>query len=1176
MRWRFKIPLIGVVAIAVVILIGLFLLYESHLLESWVNRYMADKIADKYHLDITIEDIDGSFVDGFVLRDILVRFYPEGDTVTLAFVPRLEIDYSISDLWHRRWVVDSLKIAGAEIYLERESSGRWKLPDISAEVDEDAAPPSWDFKHILLTDAAVNLKAGESAYGWFGVGLRGSAKSDGGTYTMRIDSLRADSDDRRLRVREAFGQATLFEGNLAVQDVRIIGDSSDISFSAVYNAEADPSVTADISSAHVRLPDVLSLFGPRLRGAADFSGSVYGRDGRIGGNLMLSGQLEGRLLDSLQVAFHYDDGLLYFDSLRGRVFHQCRVHGYGRIDFASRPEAYSLSAEVDSFNLTHLVFDSFESDLSGRLDLNGRGFKSETMAIDITMDLDESWFDIYHVTSASGQMTVGNKGLYAFPGFHATYYDNRFFVDGGIDYDGNVTIGGWAELNDLSDFARQIFIDLPAGRASAEFAMTGPIDDPHIRAVLKSDSIWLYDFFSSDFESSFFIQNFMTSMSGPLLLTCRGGDAWGFPYDSIYAEFTLDSNFVYIDTGHIVNEFSRADVAGVLDFEKYPQGLFLDTVIVDLKDRRFVSDGVQSILIDSVGYLFERISIAATDGKLAFSGRVNYDETLDLTWEIENVSVSPWVELLNDSLEVGGRLSSTGQLSGTTEYPEFEVDVWIDSLAYRSLFLGNLRAYTVYGDSALTIDSMYLVSTDGRYTATGDFPINLSMTPGHKLFDGRQQDIRITAVDKRLDLASFLLESVEYITGDFSADFDLTGTPAEPHLNGICFLRNGTVKVFDLRDQLRDVEVELEMSDRLVTIRKAEAVVPRRGGENPGRVWGRGTILIHGLDRFRYAINVQCTDLPIKYELGDVTGLVDARVWVNGETPPTVSGTIVARQMYYRESFEETGFSMLSALEADKTWDLDLMVEFPSKFWVKNDDIDAEFSGDINILREDGTYNFLGSLEVIRGKYFFFDKTFRMEPGGRIIYDDIAEPDPKLDLAISTRIRTANRFSDFESESSYSYELNLTVTGTLNNPIISGAGETPISNENILPALLADYNPGLDSLGGNPVLADRITVGGVGLLASQFSRFGTRTLGVETFEIYPTGAKGFDPLSTRLTIGAYTLPNLYIFGSSYFDVNRGQEVGLEYRLGRHYLFEGRRDESNLYHFNLKLHYEFDL
>ena len=108
----------------------------------------------------------------------------------------------------------------------------------------------------------------------------------------------------------------------------------------------------------------------------------------------------------------------------------------------------------------------------------------------------------------------------------------------------------------------------------------------------------------------------------------------------------------------------------------------------------------------------------------------------------------------------------------------------------------------------------------------------------------------------------------------------------------------------------------------------------------------------------------------------------------------------------------------------------------------------------------------------------------------------------------------------------------------------------------------------VDSASNGSGAADPFTQGVGDLLASQFTRIGTRTLGVETFEIAPGSGK-FDPLGARVTIGKYTLPNLYIFGSSSLDVEKGQEVGAEYRLGRHYFFEGRRDENNLYHFSLK-------
>jgi len=1174
MRWRFKIPIFGVIGIIIAVIALLMLLFESHLLENWVNRFLADRIASQYRLDVTIADIEGSFVSGFVLKDVLVRFFPQQDTVILAYIPRMGITYAVSDLLHRRWIIDSVTINRPQFFLLRDSTGAWILPALAETEESQQRPPTWAMNHIAVDGASLTLRMGDSAMNWTAIFFTGAIRSEAGSYTFRLDRLQGDSEDRRLRIRTASGYGAMIDGKLTLQDVAIVGDSSYVACSLAYDKEKSPMLDVGIDSAHVHLPDVVSFFGSKLSGDLDLSGTVYRQEARIGGNVAVSGTFEGRRFDSLNTDFHYADGILYCDSLHGVIFDHCGINGFGRINFAVRPESYYLSAQVDSFDLNHLVFNSFTSDLDGHLTLDGRGFNSRTMALDLDMILDESYFDIYHMYSARGQMTVTTDGLYVFPGFEVDYHDNRFLFDGSIDYDGEIAIGGRAELVDLSDFAHQTFIDLPAGRASVDFAFSGPVDNPHLQGQAWSDSVWFYEFFSKDLETSFYIRNFTTSMRGPIVFTARGGEAWGIPYDSLYSEMRLDSNLLYIDTGTVANRFSQGNLTGVLDFLSYPQKLTLDTVSYDLKGRRFSSDGLQTILIDSTGYLLDRVNFGATDGSLAFSGRANYDGSLDLQWNFDKLSIGPWVEILSDTLKITGRLSSSGRLYGTIEYPEFTLRSDVDSLRFGSFLLGDARAHLSYQDSLLVIDSAFLTSEQGAYSASGEFPINLTTTPGHRLFDDREQDIVIQARDKQIDLAAFLLETVESVSGDFSAEVELTGTPKQPHLNGVCALRNGTIKLTDLRDKLEQVDIELEMSDRLVTITKADAVVPSPGRKTPGHLWGKGTILVSSLDRFRYALNAQCTNMPVNYELGDVNAVADAQVWVKGETPPTVTGTITASSASYRESFEETGFSLLTALEGEKTWNLDLIMEFPSNFWVNNDDIDAEFSGSINILRTAGVYNFLGTLEVIRGTYFFLDKKFRIEPGGVIAYENIEEPDPRLELQISTRIRTPNRFTEFESEANYSYELVLSVTGTLINPIIAGAGDSPISSESIIPALLTDSRPVQDTLGSNPVLADRITVGSVGLLASRFSKFGTRTLGVETFEIDPTGAKGFDPLMTRLTIGAYTFPNLYVFGSSYFDVQKGQEVGVEYRLSRHYLFEGRRDESDLYHLNFKLSWEY--
>jgi len=1174
MRLRFKIPLIGVIGIALLIITGLVLLYQSHILENWVNRYLAEKIAANYNLDVTIGEIDGSFLSGFRLREVLVRFFEASDTVTLAYLPDVSINYSVADLLHRRWIVDSIRVGRPQFYLKEDSLGNWRLPQVPKGKPSDSRPLSWWLKKLAIDDASLALNLKDKHYKWFDINLLLSAESEEGTYTFSLDSLRFDSEDRRMRVNYARALATLFGKKLAIQDATVLTDSSYLAFSLIRDAADSVWVESEIDSAHVHLPDIVSFLGSNLRGDFDLSGSLYRQYGKTGGNLRLSGTFQDRRFDSLVVGLHYDQGIIHVDTLHGRILDGCGVEGYGRINFATQPDGYHLSARVEDFNLNNLVFDTYETDLDGYVEMDGRGLKSQTMAIDLDVKLSESYFDIYHFHKASGQMTVSNDGLYFFPGFNVNYYTNRFMVEGDVDFKGLISLEGRADLADLSDFAHQTFIDLPAGRASAEFSVTGPVNDPDLEAHCISDSVWFYDFFSEDMTVDFSIKSFIRSMRGPITVTCRRGGAWAFPYDSLYADLILDSNLLYIDTGCIANEFSRTEISGILDFTSYPQILSIDSAVIDLSGRRFASDGVQKILIDSAGYIFDRIDLNATEGDLSFSGRVDNSDSLDIIWEITNLAVAPWVDLYNDSLQLEGRLRSVGSVYNTLDNPEFSLRAQLDSLRYQGLLLGDLEAFVIYEDSTLLIDSSYLESPAGKYTASGEFPINLMPDEGQSYFDDREQNITIIAVDKQLDLIAFLLESVESITGDFTAEVDLTGKPLQPHLNGTASLTKGIVKLLDLQDPLEDVDVELEMSDRLVTISKAQGFVPRRGKKTPGQVSGRGTILIQDINLFRYALSAKAVDMPIKYELGDVVGSADAEIRVDGETPPVVTGTINLKSVTYRESFEETGFSLLSALEADKTWDLDLMVEFPSKFWVKNDDIDAEFSGSVNILRQAGVYNFLGTLEVIRGKYFFFDKTFKMTPGGQIVFENIEKPDPRLDLEIATRIRTPSTFSDFESESNYSYELVLGVTGTLNNPIFAGGGDSPISGESLLPALLADYNPDVDTLAGDRVLTSRITVGGMGLLASQFSKIGTRTLGVETFEIYPDVGGGFDPLGTRVTIGAYTFPNLYVFGSSYFDINKGQEVGMEYRLGRHYLFEGRRDESNLYHLNFKLLWEY--
>lgn len=1179
MRKRFKIPLFGIVFILLVLTTGIVLLYKSHILENWVNRYLTSKLAEQYELDINIEEIDGSFVTGFRLRNVLISHSPEEQSIPIALVPALSMKYDFSNLWNRRWIIDSLILENPQVYLKKDDSGQWVLPNMKRSGENRTDAPEWDIGYLSISKAGIDLAYSDKKLLWTDVDLIASLKSEEGTISIKADTLRMNCDDRRYRIKFASGAATIFNKRIAIQDAHLVGDSSEFEFSMIYENNDGAWLEATINESQVRLEDIVSLFTDAdIDGDVGISGSIYHQAGKTGGDVLVTGIFKGRSFDSINTRFQVQDKVLYFDTLYGHILNGCAVSGFGNIDFGSAPSGYFLSADIDSFNLNNLVFESFESNLGGRLKLNGRGLQSNTMIMDLDLDLDESYFDIYHFHEAHGQMTLTKSGLYFYPEFLFKYYENEFWSGGDIDYKGDINVNTRSEFFDLSNFTHQTFIDLPGGTGQAEFSLTGPVRDPNLTGIFISDSLWLYGFYSNDFTAEFDIASFIYSKQGPISIRSSNGDAWAFPFDSLSAEMVLDSNILSIDSVWIKNYFSEISSNGNLDFLSYPQNLTLDQLNFQVAGRDFQSYYPQEILVDSAGFIFNEFEIHGSDGAIEVDGRADYEETLNLSWIIDDVSIAPWVRMFDDSLDVSGKLSSRGTVSGEFLNPEFNLTADLDSLAYRGLHLGQLNSFLNYHDSLLYIDSSFLYSEEGLYSASGEFPINLTLTSENIPFDDREQNINIHARDKRLDLAAFVLESVEYMTGDFTADFILSGRPNQPHLNGTSSLKNGIIKLIDLKDKLDSVDVDLEMSDDSIRVVHGKANIILDDNDKNGVILTNGSIKVNDINNFTYDLNIRCLDIPINYEMGEFTGYVEeAGFIVTGSTPPLVktdsTWSILINSAEYGESFEdESGFNILTALESDESWDLDLIVEFPANFWVKNSDINAEFSGNLNIVRQSGIYNFLGNLDVVRGKIYLYDKTYSMTPGGQIIYDNIGELNPKLNFEISTRIRTQSRYTGFETEESYSFPLILLVGGELDNPIFTPTGETPISSENILPSIIANANVGAEETGSN--LSDRITLGGVGLLANQMSRIGTRSLGVETFEINPDYRGGFDPSGTQITIGTYMLPNLYISGSSYFDVNRGQEFGAEVRLGRNYLLEGRRDEANLYHFIFKIHWEY--
>jgi hypothetical protein len=371
--------------------------------------------------------------------------------------------------------------------------------------------------------------------------------------------------------------------------------------------------------------------------------------------------------------------------------------------------------------------------------------------------------------------------------------------------------------------------------------------------------------------------------------------------------------------------------------------------------------------------------------------------------------------------------------------------------------------------------------------------------------------------------------------------------------------------------------VSVALQDNRILIDSIEVYVQDPNTQKRSSAFLSGDLTVKAIDSFYYNIQVSIPqEFPFQYDLDDIGGVVMGTMNVKGMTPPTVTGDLTLVEGSYLVEFadEQAGSPLMLALSGDNTWDLDINIEIPSKYWIKNQDIDAEFGGYVNIIREDGIYRFVGSLDILRGRGYLFDKTFRISAdSATVTFEDVEYFDPRLDIWATTRIPLARSSKDQQS-----YEdLKVHVTGTLEKPefafYLAGEEDTPIGYDAILPLIVANYYGDAST---NGAFEARVSQ----LVSSQVSQIGMRQLGVETFEIDPTYEGYLDLAQTRVTVGKYAGSNLYLWGRSSVEFQQIPEAGFEYRISRNLLLEGYRDERSdpelgvSFHLNLKMHWDF--
>ena len=1161
MRKRFKIPLFAVVLFIIVLAAAVFWALRS----GWVlNR--AEQLANSFlgrttSIHVEVGDLSGDVFNDLAAEHVVVTAGPNRDT--LAIIGRIAAEYDFGNIWRRQWIINRVRVESPHLFLPRDSAVtylRALLPGKRQEEFLSESPVALSLRSVLLNDGVVYQREDSTiVLDSINVHLAFAQTDSGVSIDVRSASLR----DPRLGHVDARGKYATSETGWRVDSLHVKTDRTLLDATGTnveWNVHTAPLDFDDLGIIVKGMPTGVITFDGTVTPPNRPTWSAYG---------VASGAIDRFDLDSVTVGFTLDGSEVTFESISG-IVSDAYWNGSGALDVGSHPEHFSYEGSVRHFNLAKWVQGSFTTDLSGRVRADGSGLTEADFALNLDVDLTPGHFDHVQFDAATGSALVTSDEIIFEDNFDLFWDENRFIGGGMIGYTDSMDVFGNIYSNDLRSFESLLGLDSLGGRCNGYIYIFGATQDPDLAGRLQSDSLVLAGILTRGLDASIFVPQFLTQRAGTITADMGSTSISGIETDSIHVRAEISGESMIFDSISIASPVFKIRGQGSLDWSGPIIPIKFYPVDVIWEDQSFAARDTMSLIVDSLGVELTSMYVQSSLGEMQAKGRYGFDESLDFILSVDSVPIGPTWQRFRPGENVGGKLGCTAHIAGTLTEPVVDFDGIFTGLRYEGLWIGNLSGTLTYKSHQLRTDRLVLNRRNLEIVFSGVLPLDFQISPPKINVRDTPLSGNLTATGESFPIGYFLPETVESLEGPFSVTAELSGTLRSPRVSGNAFLRAGRIKAVEIINPIEDVNADIVFHQDTIEVKRATGVV--RDNKKKGTITADGTLRILEYNVFNYNLHVKGRNVPARFEFEDYYVESNFDLDVTGITPPLVSGTISPSRVEDRTPFDDEPTAIIID---PKVWDWDLSIEMPGNYWIHNDQIDAEMSADIRLLRDKGEITYLGTADFIRGQVYLFDKTGRISRG-TLTFNSVNEPDPDLDIDVTFRIRQPRPEDAFATEGTQVVQLNLHVGGKASEPLIdpvNAAGETALTEQDVILLLTANTTfsgtTSNNTIGGDP-WANRLKFAATGLLFSEVQRVAARKLGLETLEIN----SGEDVTQTEITVGRYFTPRLYLYGTSPVDVAAGQEVGFEYRFNRHVFLEGNRDRQNLYRLNIHFNWDY--
>ncbi len=1079
---------------------AIFFAVRTSFFAGGVGRIVSNRFLDGTPFVLTIERIEGSYLQDLTLRGVKVRYTgPEG-AFDLFRADEISVRYGVGTLMKRSRTIEGFSLAKPVLRLKTDSSGALIVPSFGAGKGEW---PSLDIALFTIEDAHLIVQGATKGDALDDLNLVGSIRSGPTELRVAIAQGSAEGAGRHFSLRSLKGIVTFVQeprttGAPATEVPRILLDSLDVvldeSAFGVSGTIVPSSRQFDLAvdAEPINVGEITRILQVETSHYGDFKGSlvVKGTAARFRIAGAVSGVLSGYALSDFALSAFREGDVIRLDSLSG-VVNGAQVDGRGSYALGE-PAVLDLELDVRGVDLSKGFVPGRklpETTVTGAVDLR---YRIREEALSFALDLDEGDFLGFpfaegsvrgsyandslrldeilishptHTISARGTVAGGDEVSFIFD-VECTASDTLFsYFDieeyradavlngrwegtidewdlrmngscGNLAYHGAFIPAGAVKLavgkND--DYSVQFDIDGPGCRIGpAEFTgLSLSLDFHGTAGTIKKLDLSRDQFrarIAADIETkgAEATVKFKECSLDALGETWVGGGAFTAVIGDTVLRFedmqlhsragaayvdgridrasrTARGRFAFERLGlDLLNRggLRRTPLAGTargsilcsgaytdpdLEIDITVEGGRIDTFVIDtLRLRADYAAGIS--VIDS-------LLVGSPSGSLTLGGRISGMPvrewirdaggalklaSVEVESSCRNLDLVPLLSLAGIETFTGGRLSGVVSITDSLAHPLVSLTGRIERLSGSSFTIPSVDCDVRIDRDRLSVGGYLNISASHQGSFRGSVPLE----PARFLYSLD----RVRPVEFALDLPEGDLAAVPGATdlvadaaGRFSGRIVVSGTIADPHLNGDLALRNASFRLSGMEERYEQVNAAVTIEDTLITIAKFAG----REGKK-GTIGCSGTIALKGWKPSEYRISCDVNKFVLA-SLPDIIAIVSGRVSVGtrideGRVLPEITGSC-------RIEESEVSYDLGSFSGSPETGTLELPsyvaaidLEIPGNTWIRTPDARVELQGNVT-LHHDGKGTYLrGELNLVRGWYNVYGNKFRITSG---------------------------------------------------------------------------------------------------------------------------------------------------------------------------------------------------